>query len=52
MASSSIKALSYFRITNSPIADVFVVWGKTQEDGQIRGFLLEKVYSTVELSTH
>jgi glutaryl-CoA dehydrogenase len=28
-------------ITNSPIADVFVVWGKT-EDGVIRGFVLEK----------
>jgi glutaryl-CoA dehydrogenase len=28
-------------ITNSPIADVFVVWAKT-EDGQIRGFVLEK----------
>src|SRR5690606_38892524 len=28
-------------ITNSPIADVFVVWAKT-EDGAIRGFILEK----------
>jgi glutaryl-CoA dehydrogenase len=28
-------------ITNSPIADVFVVWAKT-EDGVIRGFILEK----------
>lgn len=28
-------------ITNSPIADVFVVWGKT-DDGKIRGFILEK----------
>ena len=28
-------------ITNSPIADVFVIWGKT-EDGLIRGFILEK----------
>jgi len=28
-------------ISNSPIADVFVVWAKT-EDGQIRGFVLEK----------
>jgi glutaryl-CoA dehydrogenase len=28
-------------ITNSPIADVFVVWAKT-DDGAIRGFLLEK----------
>jgi glutaryl-CoA dehydrogenase len=28
-------------ISNAPIADVFVVWAKT-EDGAIRGFLLEK----------
>jgi glutaryl-CoA dehydrogenase len=28
-------------ITNSPIADVFVVWAKG-DDGRIRGFLLEK----------
>ncbi|WP_339842366.1 acyl-CoA dehydrogenase [uncultured Halopseudomonas sp.] len=28
-------------ITNSPIADVFVVWGKTEDD-VIRGFILEK----------
>ena len=28
-------------ITNSPIADVFVVWAKT-DDGLIRGFVLEK----------
>ncbi|MEM9288074.1 MAG: acyl-CoA dehydrogenase [Pseudomonadota bacterium] len=31
-------------ITNSPIADVFVVWAKHQEDGKdvIRGFVVEK----------
>jgi glutaryl-CoA dehydrogenase len=30
-------------ITNSPIADVFVVWAKSEaHDGKIRGFLLEK----------
>ena len=29
-----------FRISNSPIADVFVVWAKC--DGKIRGFILEK----------
>ncbi len=32
-------------ITNSPIADVFVVWGKVvggDDDGKIRGFILEK----------
>jgi glutaryl-CoA dehydrogenase len=28
-------------ITNSPIADVFIIWGKT-EDGVIRGFILER----------
>ena len=28
-------------ISNSPIADVFIVWGKT-EDGVIRGFILDK----------
>jgi glutaryl-CoA dehydrogenase len=28
-------------ITNAPIADVMVVWGKT-EDGKIRGFILER----------
>ena len=30
-------------ITNSPIADVFVVWAKSDaHDGKIRGFVLEK----------
>ncbi|MGB0220068.1 MAG: acyl-CoA dehydrogenase [Sinimarinibacterium flocculans] len=31
-------------ISNSPIADVFVVWARLEEDGreQIRGFILEK----------
>ena len=33
-----------FRITNSPIADVFVVWANC-EDKRIRGFILEKVWS-------
>ena len=28
-------------ITNSPIADVFIIWAKT-DDGVIRGFILEK----------
>jgi glutaryl-CoA dehydrogenase len=28
-------------ITSSPIADVFVVWGK-DDNGDIRGFVLEK----------
>ena len=29
-------------ITNSPIADVFVVWAKAAPDDKIRGFILEK----------
>jgi len=29
-------------ITNSPIADVFIVWAKTAPDDRIRGFILEK----------
>ncbi|MGC8069022.1 acyl-CoA dehydrogenase family protein, partial [Salmonella enterica] len=28
-------------ITNSPVADVFVVWAKDDE-GEIRGFILDK----------
>jgi glutaryl-CoA dehydrogenase len=31
-------------ITNSPIADICVVWAKCKWDGKIRGFLLEKVH--------
>jgi glutaryl-CoA dehydrogenase len=30
-------------ITNSPVADVFVVWAKDDE-GAIRGFVLEKAW--------
>ncbi len=29
-------------ITNSPIADVFIVWAKADPDQKIRGFILEK----------
>jgi glutaryl-CoA dehydrogenase len=29
-------------ITNAPIADLFLVWAKSDPDDQIRGFLLEK----------
>ncbi|KAH9222350.1 acyl-CoA dehydrogenase/oxidase [Leptodontidium sp. 2 PMI_412] len=29
-------------ITNSPIADVLIVWAKLQETGKIRGFLIER----------
>jgi glutaryl-CoA dehydrogenase len=35
-------------ITNSPIADVFIVWAKSKEDQKIRGFLLEKVYQRLQ----
>jgi glutaryl-CoA dehydrogenase len=48
MASRARKVAGGFRlsgsktwITNSPIADVFVVWAK-DDDGAIRGFILEK----------
>lgn len=30
-------------ITNSPVADVFIIWAKCKWDGKIRGFILEKV---------
>ncbi|MDF2178657.1 acyl-CoA dehydrogenase [Aliiglaciecola sp. CAU 1673] len=47
MASRAVKVDGGYRltgtkmwITNSPIADVFVVWAKL--DGEIRGFVLEK----------
>lgn len=29
-------------ISNSPVADVFIVWAKCAWDGKIRGFILEK----------
>lgn len=32
---------SISRITNSPVADVAVVWAKC-EDGRVRGFILER----------
>jgi glutaryl-CoA dehydrogenase len=34
-------------ITNSPIADVFVVWAKTDDD-TIRGFILEKAWKGLD----
>ncbi len=37
-------------ITNAPIADVFVVWAKT-EDGLIRGFILEKGWKGLSAPT-
>jgi glutaryl-CoA dehydrogenase len=48
MTTRAVKVAGGYRLTgskmwisNSPIADVFVVWAKTQ-DGVIRGFVLEK----------
>jgi len=33
----------HFRITNSPIADIFIVWAKADDsDNRIRGFILER----------
>mmetsp|Transcript_22842 Transcript_22842/g.50095 ORF Transcript_22842/g.50095 Transcript_22842/m.50095 type:complete len:431 (+) Transcript_22842:50-1342(+) len=29
-------------ITNSPIADIALVWAKTESDGKVRGFILER----------
>jgi glutaryl-CoA dehydrogenase len=29
-------------ITNSPIADIFIVWAKNLESGQIKGYLIER----------
>ncbi len=37
-------------ISNSPIADVFVVWAKT-DDGKIRGFILEKGWKGLSAPT-
>jgi glutaryl-CoA dehydrogenase len=37
-------------ISNSPLADVFVVWAKT-EDGLIRGFILEKGWKGLSAPT-
>jgi len=52
MESRAVKTADGYRlsgskmwITNSPIADVFVVWAKVvdgDDDGKIRGFILEK----------
>ena len=54
----NLKQINLQRITNSPIADVFVVWAKlpSEEDGGkkvIRGFILERglkiFYGSVEI---
>lgn len=35
-------------ISNSPFADVFIVWAKCQWDGKIRGFILERGMAGLE----
>ena len=40
---SSFFRFAVLRITNSPIADVFIVWAKSDRDGKIKGFILERV---------
>ena len=41
--SKCIYLLSTSRITNSPVADVFIIWAKNvAENNKIRGFILEK----------
>lgn len=43
--------LFYFiRITNSPIADVLIIWAKC-EDGEVRGFIIERKGNEDRLST-
>ncbi|XP_015126259.1 glutaryl-CoA dehydrogenase, mitochondrial isoform X2 [Diachasma alloeum] len=37
-------------ITNSPVADVLVIWAKT-DDGKIRGFIIERKGNEAKLST-
>ena len=40
---SVLFACCLCRITNSPVADVFVVWAKTDsENNRIKGFILER----------
>ena len=36
-------------ITNSPIADIAIVWAKCKWDGKIRGFILEKDMKGLEM---
>ena len=39
----TIHHLQFYRITNSPIADVFIIWAKSDaHDNAIKGFILEK----------
>jgi glutaryl-CoA dehydrogenase len=36
-------------ITNSPIADICIIWAKCKWDGKIRGFILEKVTPAISV---
>ncbi|GAA5989709.1 hypothetical protein JCM11641_002178 [Rhodosporidiobolus odoratus] len=49
-SSSSTYSLSGAKtwISNSPIADIFVVWAKCDWDNKIRGFVLEKGWKGLE----
>ena len=44
------KIVATFRITNSPIADIAIVWAKC-EDEKIRGFIVERKGNEDRLST-
>lgn len=37
----SLISFTFVRITNSPVADIAVVWAKC-DDGKVRGFILER----------
>lgn len=41
MCLDNVSFASSFRITNSPVADIAVVWAKC-DDGKVRGFILER----------
>ena len=47
MAATACRAAKMW-ITNAPIADLAVVWAKT-DDGVIRGFILERGMEGLEL---
>merc|ERR1719247_891730 len=38
-------------ITNSPIADICVVWAKTNTDGKVRGYILERGFEGLSTPT-
>lgn len=47
--SLAIRSIS-FRISNAPIADIFVIWAKC-EDNKVRGFIVEREAAKHRLST-